>query len=99
MSSARGTAGGSDLIISKSRTKDAVRECNISGDFYEVVTRAEGEEFVLFLADVSGKGMSASLLTAVSHGAHTFQSMNISARWEKVQAFTSSTTTPAVAVP
>jgi sigma-B regulation protein RsbU (phosphoserine phosphatase) len=36
----------------------------VSGDFYEVVTRAEGEEFVLFLADVSGKGMSASLLTA-----------------------------------
>ena len=36
----------------------------VSGDFYQVVTRADGAEFVLFLADVSGKGMSASLLTA-----------------------------------
>ena len=23
-----------DLIISKSRTKDAVKKCNVSGDFY-----------------------------------------------------------------
>ena len=25
---------GVDLIISKSRTKDAVKKCNVSGDFY-----------------------------------------------------------------
>lgn len=35
----------------------------VSGDYYEVIRRAEGAEFVLLLADVSGKGMSASLLT------------------------------------
>ena len=26
--------GKVDLIISKSRTKDAVKKCNVSGDFY-----------------------------------------------------------------
>lgn len=26
--------GKADLIISKSRTKDAVKKCNVSGDFY-----------------------------------------------------------------
>ena len=26
-----------DLIISKARTKDAVKECNVSGDFYEAL--------------------------------------------------------------
>ena len=39
-----------DLIISKSRTKDAVRKCNVSGDFYgaldkkvrELISGAEG---------------------------------------------------------
>lgn len=39
----------------------------VSGDFYEVIDRAgaEGEaEIVLLIADVSGKGMAASLLTA-----------------------------------
>ncbi len=35
----------------------------VSGDYYEVLQRAEGKECVLLLADVSGKGMSASLLT------------------------------------
>jgi phosphoserine phosphatase RsbU/P len=35
----------------------------VSGDYYEVVTRAEGRECVLMVADVSGKGMAASLLT------------------------------------
>ena len=35
----------------------------VSGDFYEVVERAGGAECVLLVADVSGKGMSASLLT------------------------------------
>lgn len=36
----------------------------VSGDYYEVVERAEGQEVVLMIADVSGKGMAASLLTA-----------------------------------
>ncbi|HEX6203289.1 MAG TPA: SpoIIE family protein phosphatase [Thermoanaerobaculia bacterium] len=36
----------------------------VSGDFYQVVPRAEGREVVLVVADVSGKGMAASLLTA-----------------------------------
>ena len=39
-----------DLIISKSRTKDAVKKCNVSGDFYgaldkkvrELIAGAEG---------------------------------------------------------
>jgi serine phosphatase RsbU (regulator of sigma subunit) len=35
----------------------------VSGDYYEVIERAEGTECVLLVADVSGKGMSASLLT------------------------------------
>lgn len=35
----------------------------VSGDYYEVTQRADGRECVLLVADVSGKGMSASLLT------------------------------------
>lgn len=35
----------------------------VSGDFFKVVERAEGAEFVLFLADVSGKGIGAAMLT------------------------------------
>ena len=35
-----------------------------SGDFYKVVERAEGAECVLMVADVSGKGIGAALLTA-----------------------------------
>lgn len=41
--------GKTELIISKSRTKDAVKKCNVSGDFYgaldkrvrEMLTAAE----------------------------------------------------------
>lgn len=36
----------------------------VSGDFYQVTERGGGEECILMLADVSGKGMDASLLTA-----------------------------------
>ena len=36
----------------------------VSGDFFQVLTRNEGTELVIMVADVSGKGMSASLLTA-----------------------------------
>jgi serine phosphatase RsbU (regulator of sigma subunit) len=36
----------------------------VSGDYYEVVPRTEGREVVVMIADVSGKGMAASLLTA-----------------------------------
>lgn len=36
----------------------------VSGDYYEVVKRKNGKEYVLMIADVSGKGISASLLTA-----------------------------------
>jgi serine phosphatase RsbU (regulator of sigma subunit) len=35
----------------------------VSGDYYEVVRRCDGRECVLMIADVSGKGMAASLLT------------------------------------
>ncbi len=36
----------------------------VSGDYYEVIERLDGSECVLFIADVSGKGIAASLLTA-----------------------------------
>lgn len=36
----------------------------VSGDYYQAMTRKEGAECVLFVADVSGKGIAASLLTA-----------------------------------
>jgi sigma-B regulation protein RsbU (phosphoserine phosphatase) len=36
----------------------------VSGDFYKVVSRTDDRECVVMLADVSGKGMAASLLTA-----------------------------------
>jgi serine phosphatase RsbU (regulator of sigma subunit) len=36
----------------------------VSGDYYEVIDRLDGSECVLFIADVSGKGIAASLLTA-----------------------------------
>jgi phosphoserine phosphatase RsbU/P len=36
----------------------------VSGDYYEVVERKEGRELVLMIADVSGKGVAAALLTA-----------------------------------
>jgi len=40
-----------------------VPSLGVSGDFYKVVERAEGREVVLMVVDVSGKGISASLLT------------------------------------
>ncbi|MGD8897470.1 MAG: SpoIIE family protein phosphatase [Acidobacteriota bacterium] len=43
-------------------TNDASR--SVSGDFYEVQTRPETGEPVIVIADVSGKGMSASLVAA-----------------------------------
>jgi sigma-B regulation protein RsbU (phosphoserine phosphatase) len=36
----------------------------VSGDYYEATLRRDGAECVLLVADVSGKGMAASLLTA-----------------------------------
>jgi phosphoserine phosphatase RsbU/P len=36
----------------------------VSGDYYEVIERLDGKECVLLIADVSGKGVAASLLTA-----------------------------------
>jgi phosphoserine phosphatase RsbU/P len=35
----------------------------VSGDYYQLVERASGDEFVLVIADVSGKGISAAMLT------------------------------------
>jgi sigma-B regulation protein RsbU (phosphoserine phosphatase) len=35
----------------------------VSGDYYQLVERAAGDEFVLAVADVSGKGISAAMLT------------------------------------
>jgi serine phosphatase RsbU (regulator of sigma subunit) len=43
-------------------TNDASRA--VSGDFYEFLGRDEGDEQVVVIADVSGKGMAASLLAA-----------------------------------
>ena len=41
------------------------RPCRmVSGDYYQVVTREDGEELLVMLADVAGKGLGASLLTA-----------------------------------
>jgi len=34
-----GEKEGDVLIISKSRTKDAVKECNVSGDFYAALDK------------------------------------------------------------
>lgn len=31
--------GKGELIISKSRTKDAVKKCNVSGDFYAALDK------------------------------------------------------------
>ena len=36
----------------------------VSGDYFEVIERLGGREFVLFIVDVSGKGIAASLVTA-----------------------------------
>jgi sigma-B regulation protein RsbU (phosphoserine phosphatase) len=36
----------------------------VSGDYFKIEPRNDGEEFVTVIADVSGKGMAASLLTA-----------------------------------
>ncbi len=36
----------------------------VSGDYYQVLARPEHGDFVLMIADVSGKGVGASLLTA-----------------------------------
>lgn len=36
----------------------------VSGDFFQVLERDEGRECVMVIADVSGKGVAASLLTA-----------------------------------
>jgi len=36
----------------------------VSGDYYKIVERPEIDEYVMMLADVSGKGIAASLLTA-----------------------------------
>jgi serine phosphatase RsbU (regulator of sigma subunit) len=36
----------------------------VSGDYYEVLERSDGAECVLLIADVCGKGIAASLLTA-----------------------------------
>jgi serine phosphatase RsbU (regulator of sigma subunit) len=36
----------------------------VSGDYYQVLSRLEGREFVFMVADVSGKGIGAALLTA-----------------------------------
>jgi serine phosphatase RsbU (regulator of sigma subunit) len=36
----------------------------VSGDYYQILERDDSDELVVMLADVSGKGMAASLLTA-----------------------------------
>ena len=36
----------------------------VSGDYYKVVERPESDQYVVMIADVSGKGIAASLLTA-----------------------------------
>ncbi|MGH0033222.1 MAG: hypothetical protein ACQGVC_25810 [Myxococcota bacterium] len=39
----RRSSGGGDLIISKARTKAAVRKCNVGGDFYGALDKAVRE--------------------------------------------------------
>jgi histone H3/H4 len=36
---ARKKSGGGDLIISKARTKAAVRKCNVGGEFYDALDK------------------------------------------------------------
>jgi len=36
----------------------------VSGDYYQIVSRQDGRELLVLLADVAGKGLGASLLTA-----------------------------------
>lgn len=44
----------------------SIPSSGVSGDFYKVVERSGGAECVLLVADVSGKGMAAALLTATA---------------------------------
>ena len=37
---ARAKRGPAELIISKSRTKNAVKKCNVGGEFYEALDKA-----------------------------------------------------------
>ena len=37
------SGGGGDLIISKSRTKGAVKKCNVGGEFYGALDKAVRE--------------------------------------------------------
>ncbi len=39
MAAKKKKGGGSDLIISKSRTKGATRKCNVSADFYRALDK------------------------------------------------------------
>ncbi len=48
-----GEREGESLIISKSRTKDAVKECNISGDFYSALDKKVRE--IVALAEERAK--------------------------------------------
>lgn len=43
---------------------DNIPSRGVSGDYYQILERCEGQELVLMVADVSGKGIAASLLTA-----------------------------------
>jgi len=54
---------GYELFASNSASR------GVSGDFYQVVAREDGAECVLLLADVSGKGMAASILAAILEAA------------------------------
>jgi serine phosphatase RsbU (regulator of sigma subunit) len=49
---------GYDLLASNAPSRA------VSGDLYQAQLRSEGRECVMILADVSGKGMAAALLTA-----------------------------------
>ena len=40
---ARRSSGGGDLIISKARTKAAVKKCNVGGEFYGALDAAVRE--------------------------------------------------------
>jgi histone H3/H4 len=43
---AKGAGKGGDLIISKSRTKAAVKKCNVASDFYAALDRKVRELLV-----------------------------------------------------
>jgi hypothetical protein len=60
---ARKKAGGGDLIISKSRTKAAVKKCNVGSEFYQALDKATRQ--AIAAAEARAIGNKRKTLTAV----------------------------------